>query len=107
MVKKYIIVQTHTNKKQVYEDISRLLVEKKMAACKTFWNKLAACQTFWNKLAACQTFWKHIGCMSKCLKKNKIKTLAACQTFWNKLAACQTFWNKLAACQLSKQLATS
>ena len=33
MVKKYIIVQTHTNKKQVYEDISRLLVEKKMAAC--------------------------------------------------------------------------
>ena len=33
MVKKYIIVQTHTNKKQVYEDISRSLIEKRMAAC--------------------------------------------------------------------------
>ena len=33
MVKKYIIVQTHTNKKQVYEDISRSLIEKKIAAC--------------------------------------------------------------------------
>ena len=33
MVKKYIIVQTHTNKRQVYEDISRLLIEKKVAAC--------------------------------------------------------------------------
>ena len=33
MVKKYIIVQTHTNKKQIYENISKSLVEKKMAAC--------------------------------------------------------------------------
>ena len=33
MAKKYIIVQTHTNKKQVYEDISRLLIEKKVVAC--------------------------------------------------------------------------
>ena len=33
MVKKYIIVQTHTNKKQVYRDISRLLIEKKVVAC--------------------------------------------------------------------------
>ena len=33
MVKKYIIVQTHTNKKHVYEDIARLLIEKKIAAC--------------------------------------------------------------------------
>ena len=33
MVKKYIIVQTHTNKKQVYEDISRSLIGKKIAAC--------------------------------------------------------------------------
>ena len=33
MVKKYIIVQTHTNKKQVCEDISRSLIEKRMAAC--------------------------------------------------------------------------
>ena len=33
MVKKYIIVQTHTNKKQVYEDISRSLIEKNIAAC--------------------------------------------------------------------------
>ena len=33
MVKKYIIVQTHTNKKEVYEDISRSLIEKKMVAC--------------------------------------------------------------------------
>ena len=32
MVKKYIIVQTHTNKKQIYENISKSLVEKKMAA---------------------------------------------------------------------------
>ena len=33
MLKKYIIVQTHTNKKQIYENISKSLVEKKMAAC--------------------------------------------------------------------------
>ena len=33
MVKKYIIVQTHTNKKRVYEDISRSLIKKRMAAC--------------------------------------------------------------------------
>ena len=33
MVKKYIIVQTHTNKKQIYENISKSLVEKKMTAC--------------------------------------------------------------------------
>ena len=33
MVKKYIIVQTHTNKKQVCEDISSSLIEKRMAAC--------------------------------------------------------------------------
>ena len=33
MLKKYIIVQTHTNKKQVYEDISRSLIEKRMSAC--------------------------------------------------------------------------
>ena len=33
MVKKYIIVKTHTNKKHVYEDIARLLIEKKIAAC--------------------------------------------------------------------------
>ena len=33
MLKKYIIVQTHTNKKQVCEDISRSLIEKRMAAC--------------------------------------------------------------------------
>ena len=33
MVKKYIIVQTHTNKKQVCKDISRSLIENKVAAC--------------------------------------------------------------------------
>ena len=33
MLKKYIIVQTHTNKKRVYEDISRSLIKKRMAAC--------------------------------------------------------------------------
>ena len=33
MVKKYIIVQTHTNKKQIYENISKSLIEKKMTAC--------------------------------------------------------------------------
>ena len=33
MVKKYIIVQTHTNKKQVSEDISRSLIEKRIPAC--------------------------------------------------------------------------
>ena len=33
MVKKYIIVQTHTNKKQVCEDISSSLIEKRVAAC--------------------------------------------------------------------------
>ena len=33
MLKKYIIVQTHTNKKQVCKNISRSLIEKRMAAC--------------------------------------------------------------------------
>ena len=33
MLKKYIIVQTHTNKKRLCEDISRTLIKKRMAAC--------------------------------------------------------------------------
>ena len=33
MAKKYIIVQTHTNKDEISREISRVLIEKKMVAC--------------------------------------------------------------------------
>ena len=33
MAKKYIIVQTHTNKKQISEKIAKMLLERKLALC--------------------------------------------------------------------------
>ena len=33
MAKKYIIVQTHSNKNEISREISRVLIEKKMVAC--------------------------------------------------------------------------
>lgn len=33
MAKKYIIVQTHTNKDEISREISRALIEKKLVAC--------------------------------------------------------------------------
>ena len=33
MAKKYIIVQTHTNKDEISREISRVLIEKKLVAC--------------------------------------------------------------------------
>ena len=33
MAKKYIIVQTHTNKDEISREISRVLIEKKLVSC--------------------------------------------------------------------------
>ena len=60
MVKKYIIVQTHTNKKQVYEDISRLLVEKKMAACVSIYPAVLSIYRYNNEVVEDNEYLVHI-----------------------------------------------
>ena len=60
MVKKYIIVQTHTNKKQVYEDISRLLVEKKMAACVSIYPSVLSIYRYNNEVVEDNEYLVHI-----------------------------------------------
>ena len=60
MVKKYIIVQTHTNKKQVYEDISRLLIEKKMAVCVNIYPDVLSIYRYNNKVVEDNEYLVHV-----------------------------------------------
>ena len=60
MVKKYIIVQTHTNKKRVYEDISRLLIEKKMAVCVNIYPDVLSIYRYNNKVVEDNEYLVHV-----------------------------------------------
>ena len=60
MVKKYIIVQTHTNKKQVYKDISRLLIEKKVAACINIYPAVLSIYRYNNEVVEDNEYLIHI-----------------------------------------------
>ena len=60
MVKKYIIVQTHTNKKQVYEDISRSLIEKRMAACVNIYPAVLSIYRYNNEVVEDNEYLIHV-----------------------------------------------
>ena len=60
MVKKYIIVQTHTNKKQVYKDISRLLIEKKIAACINIYPAVLSIYRYNNEIIEDNEYLMHV-----------------------------------------------
>ena len=60
MVKKYIIVQTHTNKKQVYIDISRLLIEKKIVACVNIYPAVLSIYRYNNEVVEDNEYLVHI-----------------------------------------------
>ena len=60
MVKKYIIVQTHTNKKQIYENISKSLVEKKMAACVNIYPAVLSIYRYNNEVVADNEYLIHV-----------------------------------------------
>jgi len=60
MVKKYIIVQTHTNKKQVYKDISRLLIEKKVAACINIYPAVLSIYRYNNEIIEDNEYLMHV-----------------------------------------------
>ena len=60
MVKKYIIVQTHTNKKQVYEDISRLLIEKKVVACVNIYPSALSIYRYNNEIVEDNEYLVHV-----------------------------------------------
>jgi len=60
MVKKYIIVQTHTNKKQIYENISKLLIEKKMAACVNIYPAVLSIYRYNNEVVEDNEYLVHI-----------------------------------------------
>ena len=60
MVKKYIIVQTHTNKKQIYENISKSLVEKKMAACVNIYPAVLSIYRYNNEVVEANEYLIHV-----------------------------------------------
>jgi len=60
MVKKYIIVQTHTNKKQVYIDISRLLIQKKIVACVNIYPAVLSIYRYNNEVVEDNEYLVHI-----------------------------------------------
>ena len=60
MVKKYIIVQTHTNKKQVYVDISRMLIEKKVVACVNIYPSALSIYRYNNEIVEDTEYLVHI-----------------------------------------------
>ena len=60
MVKKYIIVQTHTNKKQVYEDISRALIEKRMGACVNVYPSVLSIYRYNNEVVEDNEYLIHV-----------------------------------------------
>ena len=60
MVKKYIIVQTHTNKKHVYEDIARLLIEKKIAACVNIYPAVLSIYRYNNEVVEDNEYLVHV-----------------------------------------------
>jgi len=60
MVKKYIIVQTHTNKKQIYENISKLLIEKKMAACVNIYPAVLSIYRYNNEVVEDNEYLIHV-----------------------------------------------
>ena len=60
MVKKYIIVQTHTNKKQVYEDISRSLIEKRMGACVNVYPSVLSIYRYKNQVVEDNEYLIHV-----------------------------------------------
>ena len=60
MVKKYIIVQTHTNKKQVCEDISRSLIEKRMAACVNVYPSVLSIYRYNNEIVEDNEYLIHV-----------------------------------------------
>ena len=60
MVKKYIIVQTHSNKKQVYIDISRLLIEKKIVACVNIYPAVLSIYRYNNEVVEDNEYLVHV-----------------------------------------------
>ena len=60
MVKKYIIVQTHTNKKQVCIDISRLLIQKKIVACVNIYPAVLSIYRYNNEVVEDNEYLVHI-----------------------------------------------
>ena len=60
MVKKYIIVQTHTNKKHVCEDIARLLIEKKIAACVNIYPAVLSIYRYNNEVVEDNEYLVHV-----------------------------------------------
>ena len=60
MVKKYIIVQTHTNKKQVFIDISRLLIQKKIVACVNIYPAVLSIYRYNNEVVEDNEYLVHI-----------------------------------------------
>ena len=60
MVKKYIIVQTHTNKKHVYKDIARLLIEKKIAACVNIYPAVLSIYRYNNEVVEDNEYLVHV-----------------------------------------------
>ena len=60
MVKKYIIVQTHTNKKRVYEDISRSLIKKRMAACVNIYPNVLSIYRYNNEVVEDNEYLIHV-----------------------------------------------
>ena len=60
MVKKYIIVQTHTNKKQIYENISKSLIEKKMTACVNIYPAVLSLYRYNNEVVEDNEYLIHV-----------------------------------------------
>ena len=60
MVKKYIIVQTHTNKKQVCEDISSSLIEKRVAACVNIYPAVLSIYRYNNEVVEDNEYLIHV-----------------------------------------------
>ena len=60
MVKKYIIVQTHTNKKQIYENISKSLIEKKMTACVNIYPAVLSIYRYNNEVVEDNEYLVHV-----------------------------------------------
>ena len=73
MVKKYIIVQTHTNKKQVYEDISRSLIGKKIAACINIYPAVLSIYRYNNEIVEDNEYLIHVKTIAN--KFNEIRKI--------------------------------